>query len=275
MKLGFAGRVDVPERLKLARDAVDILGERADLVASPTLATALTDLESVPIREMDVDAMVTFGGDGTILYTLHRTNAPILGVNLGEMGFLTATEPRDMEQALERLLAGDYHVEERLKLAARLNDERLPDAANEVVLKTPRPAKVLKIQVRNREEDVLRIMADGIIVATPTGCTGYSLSAGGPLVDPRLDLLLVVPLADFRIMSRPLVYPPDEPLEVHLEEPGKDGILSVDGQVEREVTPDDVIRLERSDTPSRFVRFRFDFYDRIRDRFLERPHRVR
>ncbi len=269
MRFGIVGRYDVPERLEVARDLVKRLEGRAQVEATPRLAQEL-GITGTPLEEMEdagVDMLLTVGGDGTILYTLLHSSLPICGINMGEMGFLTASEPEDVSTTLDRLLEGDYEVVERMKLQPRLNDELLPSAANEVVVKTPRPSRVLTLNLRADGEEAMHVVADGLILATPTGCTGYSLSAGGPFVDPRVESFIVVPLAPFNLHARPLLLPPESTLELRLVEPEKVGLLSVDGQVEREVQPGDVLTLTRSDEVSRFVRFEENFAARVAERF--------
>lgn len=270
MKLAFAGRADVPERAKVARRLADHVRDRADLEASPRLSQEL----GVPARELEdmadagVDVLVTVGGDGTILHALQRTTLPVCGINMGEMGFMTSAEPEDGEEALDRLLDGEYEVEERLRLATTLAGKALPPATNEVVVKSPRPSKVLSLEVRSGDRTIVDLVADGLIVSTATGSTGYSLSAGGPLVHPGVDCFVIVPLAPFSVNSRSYVVPTDEPISAHLTEEGKHGVLSVDGQTEREVRPGQELTFSKAETPARLVRFDRNFYDRVRDRFL-------
>lgn len=269
MRFGIVGRYDVPERLEVARDLVKRLDGRAEVTATPRLAQEL-DVPGTRLAEMDdadVDMLLTVGGDGTILYTLLHSGLPICGINMGEMGFLTTSEPEDLSDTLDRLLAGEYEIVERMKVQPRLNDEVLPSAANEVVVKTPRPSRVLTLRLDADGKEAMEVVADGLIVASPTGCTGYSLSAGGPFVDPRVETFIVVPLAPFNLHARPLLLPPESTLELTLVEPDKMGLLSVDGQVEREVHPGDVLTLTRSPEVSRFVRFDQHFAARVRERF--------
>lgn len=270
MKLGFAGRADVPERAKVARDLVDGVRGRAEVEATPRLAQELgvAARELADMDEAGVDVVVTVGGDGTILHALQQTAIPVCGINMGEMGFMTAAEPQEGDEALDRLVEGDYRVEERLRLAASLAGKELPDATNEVVVKSPRPSKVLSLAVQRGDQTIVDLVSDGLIIATPTGSTGYSLSAGGPLVHPGVGAMLVVPLADFSIRSRPYVIPSSEELTVRLADEGKHGVLSVDGQTEREVRPGQPLRVTGSDRPARLVRLDDDFYDQVRDRFM-------
>lgn len=270
MKLGFAGRADVPERAKVARRLADHVRDRADLVATPRLSQEL-GVPAYEIEEMDeagVEILVTVGGDGTILYALQRTRLPVCGINMGEMGFMTSAEPDDGAEALDRLLEGEYEVEERTRLASSLAGKDLPPATNEVVVKSPRPSKVLSLKVACGDRTIVDLVADGLIVSTATGSTGYGLSAGGPLVHPAVDCFVIVPLAPFSVNSRSYVVPTGEPFTAHLTEEGKHGVLSVDGQTEREVRPGQELRFSKSGTPARLVRFDRNFYDRVRDRFL-------
>lgn len=266
MKLGLCAKADEPQRVKIARYAFDYLTGRADVVVQQELAKHFDgEAEGVPIEEMRVDALVTIGGDGTILHAMQRNAAPVFGINVGELGFLTEAEPIELPDALDRLLTRDYKVEERLKLETRVNEERLPHALNETVVKTSRPSKMLAFSLALNGKDVQRVRADGLIVATPTGSTGYAMSAGGPIMDPRVDALIVVPLAAFSLSSRPLVFPPVEELEIRLME--KEAALVVDGQHERPIHPQDRITFTGSRERARFIRFRPSFYERLQERF--------
>ena len=140
------------------------------------------------LEDMDVDMVVAVGGDGTVLRTqgfINKKKIPLFGINMGAVGFLTEIDPEDALNALEQVLAGKYFVEKRTQLQVWHNKE-LHSALNEVVLMTQKPAKMLHIEISVDDEVVEELRADGIIIATPSGSTAYSMSAGGPIVDPRV-----------------------------------------------------------------------------------------
>ncbi len=252
------------------------LSGRAELFGSPDLAKLVPNIEAVEIEDMKVDVMVTVGGDGTILYAMQKNPAPVFGINVGELGFLTEIDPIELMDGLDRLLAHEYFLENRMKLDVRLGDERLPDAVNEAVVKTARVSKIIKFNVSwgegagaeglgARTPDV-KTRADGLIVSTSTGSSSYAMSAGGPIVDPRLDAMIVVPIAPFSLSSRPIVLPMTMEVRVEALEPNKEPIVVIDGQYEREMNPGDVLRVTGSSNRARFIRFRNQFYSRLRER---------
>jgi NAD+ kinase len=217
---------------------------------------------------MEVDVLATVGGDGTILYAMQQARAPVFGINTGELGFLTEVEPTQLGEALEKLLRKEYAVEDRLKLAVRVNGERLPDAVNEAVIKSAHPSKMLALRVASNGELIEDIRADGVILATPTGSTSYSMSAGGPIVDPRIEAFIMVPLAAFKLGARPFVFPARAKVEVALPPEAKDAVLVVDGQYERRLAGGDQVDFTGSGHRARFLRFSTHFYGRLRERLV-------
>lgn len=270
LKLGVSGRSDIPSRVELARRITEgwekLTGESPEL--SPDLAQALDREDGTPVEAMDADVIVPVGGDGTILWTLRRNpGAQLLGVNDGELGYLTEVEPDEIPDALQRLKDEDYFVEQRSQLDVAMNGEHLGSCTNEVVIKTPRPSKLLSFEVYAEDHRLEDVQADGIILATPTGSTSYAMSAGGPLVHPALPAVLFVPLAPFRVSQRPMVLPASNTVTLRLQEKGKDGVLALDGQAEYRMEPSDELEVSESDSMVRFVRFEPHFYGRIRDLF--------
>ncbi|MCA1812773.1 MAG: NAD(+)/NADH kinase [Halobacteriales archaeon] len=268
MRLGIVARHDDAERVAVAKQLVGLLGTRAEVVVKDELARHFPDLPAEALDQMKVDVLVTVGGDGTILLALQHCEAPVFGINYGELGFLTEVEPKDMEKAVEQLLRGKYDVEDRLKLAVRVNGERVPDAANEAVIKSAHPAKMLALRLASNGEVIEDIRADGVIMATPTGSTSYSMSAGGPIVDRRIEAVIMVPLAAFKLGARPFVFPAKARVDVELPADAKDAVLVVDGQFERHLSGGDKVMFTGSEKRARFVRLSSHFYGRLRERLV-------
>ncbi|MHB8604817.1 MAG: NAD(+)/NADH kinase [Thermoplasmatota archaeon] len=268
MKLGIAAKADEPHRVKIARFVFDFLEPKAEVFVQDDLAKHFDGkANGVPIERMKIDALVTVGGDGTILHAMQRNPAPIFGINVGELGFLTEAEPIELPDALDRLLSGDYFVDSRLKIATTVGDQKLPNAVNEIVIKTARPSKMLHFALALGDGEIQRIRADGLIVATPTGSTSYAMSAGGPILDPHVEAMLVVPLAAFSLAARPILFPTTSDLRISLVDPTRDAILVVDGQHERLVHPHEPVAISASPERARFIRFRDSFYNRLAERF--------
>jgi len=188
--------------------------------------------------EPDMDLLVILGGDGTLLHVADRASRfdiPVLGVNLGDLGFLAEVEAEDRVTALENLLAGSLVVEERMMLAARVCSadgcgEWRP-ALNDVVISRGSLDRLPRLSVWADDELITAYRADGLIVATPTGSTAYNLSAGGPIVRPDLDTILVTPICPFMLETRPVLLPPGVGLRVEISGRGQGEVgVIVDGQ---------------------------------------------
>lgn len=267
MKIGITTKSDDARRVKVANHVVQFLKGKADVVADQDLAKHLQEsVASAPLDSMKVDVMVAIGGDGTILHALQKNRAPVFGINMGELGFLTEIEPIELADGLQRVLSGDYFIEHRLKIAASLNQRRLPDAANEVAIKTKRISKILQFEVGWGDRETMRLRGDGLIVATPTGSTSYAMSAGGPIVDPRVECFALVPLAAFSLSSRPMVLPPETVLQTRILQREKEAVVVVDGQHEEEMREGDILTLWASEERARFIRFRQQFFHRLKSR---------
>ncbi|HEV8361713.1 MAG TPA: NAD(+)/NADH kinase [Candidatus Thermoplasmatota archaeon] len=268
MRIGLVAKHDVPERVEVAREVVKLLNGRAEVIVKDELAAHFPDLKAQALRDMQVDVLATVGGDGTILYAMQQSSAPVFGINTGELGFLTEVEPANLREALDKLLRKEYTVEDRLKLAVRVNGERTPDAVNEAVIKSAHPSKMLALRVASNGELIEDIRADGVILATPTGSTSYSMSAGGPIVDPRIEAFIMVPLAAFKLGARPFVFPARAKVEVALPPEAKDAVLVADGQFERRLAGGDQVDFTGAQQRARFLRFSTHFYGRLRERLV-------
>lgn len=262
--VGIVARADVPERVRVAEKVAQLLSPKVEVVVKDELADALK-IPGAALDRLKADVIVTCGGDGTILYTLQHNSAPVFGVNVGELGYLTEIAPDELEAGLSRLVKGDFLIEERMRIAARLNGDSLPLAINEAVLKGTRTSKMLRLRIRHSREAVEEnLRADGVIIATPTGSTSYAMSAGGPIVDAGLQAMILVPLAPFKLSSRPYVFPATETLEVELLAQGKDAVVMLDGQFEKPIGGGDKLTFTGSREPARFVRFKRHGLERLR-----------
>jgi NAD+ kinase len=184
---------------------------------------------------VDGDLAVSLGGDGTMLRTVHLTigkQIPVLGVNLGRMGYLTEVDPSAIEAAFTRYLEGDYQIDERMMLDVVVDPaggERASFAAlNEAIVEKTAPGHTIRVEVAIGGQRFLTYVADGLLVCTPTGSTAYNLSARGPVVSPLLDAVVLTPIAPHLVFDRSLVLSPAEPLRITLLE-GRDATLVLDG----------------------------------------------
>jgi NAD+ kinase len=263
-KLGVIGQPDY-ERLPGALEAVRRIAEREGLTlhAEDALRDLLPDAE--PFDPAGIHLLLTFGGDGTLLRGARMVAAhhiPVLGVNLGHLGFLTSIPPDELEDYLERLTAGDYFLDVRFTLEACVvgADGKCSDpyiALNDAVLHKGGMARVIRLGIRVGPDDevVGTYSADGIILATPTGSTAYSLSANGPIVVPAVDCILATPICPHTLAVRPLVLPASTVITVEVLTTSQELTLTVDGQEGECLLPGDrlVVRKGRPTVP--LVRF--------------------
>ena len=245
---------------EIGKELLEALGEDVDIFVEGALAEIL-GLDGTPLEQMDVDVLITIGGDGTILHALQRCDAVIAGINAGRLGFLTEITKDKITEMVERIKTGNYAVEERIKLKVICDGERLQDCMNEMVLHTSHVSKMRHFELLVNSRPALDVRADGLIVSTPTGSTSYAMSVGGPIIDPRVDAFVVAPIAPFNLAVRPLVIPATARMEIRNVKK-RSCVLVLDGQKEFEVGPEDELRLSRSEKTGRFVRFEEDFYTR-------------
>ena len=202
------------------------------------------------------DLVISLGGDGTTLRAAqraHAADAPLLGVNRGVLGYLSEVEAGDETDALERVLAGDFTIEERMMLACTAGD-RSYVGLNEVLVERAARQRLVHLGVEVGGERLAGFDADGVIVATPTGSTAYALSAGGPIVDPRAECLVVVPVSPHMIFSRAVVLSPTEVVHITVEESRAEAALSIDGGPGCALDAGARVGVRRHPRPLRFVR---------------------
>jgi NAD+ kinase len=275
---------------------VAILGRHGDArVAEPMSALALhltkagvevlaaddisLDLEATRMPEADLashaDLIMAIGGDGTMLYVGQlavRGDAPLLGINRGRLGFLADIRLEEMIEGVDHVLAGNYTTDRRLLLETRLiRPGREPVAAlavNDVVLQRRESGRMLDFVTRIGEQYVNTHAGDGLIVATPTGSTAYALSCGGPIIEPQLDAIVVVPVAPHTLSVRPIVIPADHAIELQLlEREDIKAEITVDGDSIGEIRPEDRLRITAA--TSRLTLLHppgYDFYGILRSK---------
>ena len=271
MRIGVVARFDVDVAVELAGKIVEFLIEKdVETLLDSKLASKLGKYQNIAsdLEDMDVDMIVAVGGDGTVLRTqgiINQKKIPLFGINMGAVGFLTEIDPEETFKALEQVLKGEYFVEKRTQLQVWHNKE-LHEALNEVVLMTQKPAKMLHIEISVDEEVVEELRADGLIVATPSGSTAYSMSAGGPIVDPRVGAFIIVPICPFKLGARPTVVPNDSVIKVKFLREGKKAVAVIDGQFEEEINYMDEIVFKKADSYAYFVRLTKNFYRRVREK---------
>lgn len=213
----------------------------------------------------DADIAIALGGDGTMLHVAREVaprGIPLLGVNIGTLGFLSGTEAGDLKRCLDKVLEGKFSVEERSMLSTEvLRGGRVifgPELAlNEAVIRCGEQARAITLSTRSGERFVADYFGDGLIVATPTGSTAYSLAASGPIIDPSLDVTLVAPICPHTLTQRPLIVPAHLPLTIKLGRRRADEVpavlVSLDGRPGCELKIGDEVRVRRAETPLRLL----------------------
>jgi NAD+ kinase len=215
------------------------------------------------------DFVLAVGGDGTVLAAAQRAivhDVPLLGFNLGTMGFLAEAEPDDLVEAVDRLMAGDYELAERMTVTATVKGESVT-GVNDVVVEKVDSQRLIHLDVSVDGAHFLTYQADGLIIATPTGSTAYAFSARGPLVDPVLNALILTPVAAHSLFDRTLVLPPETRLSVQVvrDRPVK---VTVDKIDMGHLGEGETVEVEEGRRPVRFVRFRHrPFSGLITDKF--------
>ncbi len=267
-KYGIVANPEIPHTLEISRDVIDFF--EGEILVESTLFEALRrsdpslSVPSAPFGGMKAESIITIGGDGTILKTVQNAEGRILGINTGNLGFMAEVQPEQLKEALRRLESGDYTVEKRMRLKTELNSKRLPDSINEAVIHTDRVAKIRNFSVEIDGVFVEELRADGIIISTPTGSTCYSMSVGGPIVDPRVPAFVLVSIAAFsRHIRRPLVVPADSRIKVTFPH-HKTILLVLDGQEEFNLKGDEVLEFTQAERPAEFIRMYSDFYTNLR-----------
>jgi NAD+ kinase len=268
--IGHSGYDDLPdileELLRLAPELGLDLAFEEEMHEAANTGKRLTDANSI-------DALITLGGDGTLLRGarwLDGASVAILGVNLGRLGFLTTCGTDEIEQALRALASRDYVAESRMALAAIALDcdgrnRQQWRALNDFVVHKGGFARVVRVGLSVNGDSIGTYAADGVIISTPTGSTAYSLSAGGPIVVPTVESILLTPISAHTLGVRPLVVSPDAEVVIDTTQSSETLMVTVDGQVGTELIPGERLVVRRAESPVLIIRLPgTSFFERMR-----------
>jgi len=262
---------------EIARDIIPWLQSRGVEVFLDSASTLQYSVRTtaVPVEEFagKVDVLGVFGGDGTLLYAARLVGAsgvPIIGINLGSLGFLTEVKLEEMHSAFEEVLSGRYQLQDRMLLdvqVLRAGDQAARYLAlNDAVINKGALARIIDLEVGVNSQPVLLTRADGLIVSTPTGSTAYSLAAGGPILYPTLDAIIIAPICPHALTNRPVVIRGRDIVSVCLRH-GTDVMLTVDGQVGMPLQEQDHLKISRAQSTLRLILpFGNTFFDLLREK---------
>lgn len=272
-RVGVVARTASRTAVRTAAELVDWLRRRKIEVAVDEVCLRALDLADIPAFDPEeaYDLVVVLGGDGTLLSVARSVRVPILGVNLGRLGFLTELSRTELYPSLVRILAGDFEVEERslFDVQLRRNGRTISTyrAFNDAVIGKNALAKIVELELAIGGHLVARFRCDGLIVSTPNGATAYNLSAGGPILYPALPVAVLTPICPHTLSLRPIVVPDSELVEVTLMTTSEEVFLTVDGQEGASVGCRDTVSIRRSGSTAKLVRTnRRTFYDSLREK---------
>ena len=240
----------------------------------PWLRFTINDPFECDAADFPMDAIVAVGGDGTLLRATQLAIArdvPVLGINVGHIGFLVETELDHLTQACQKLRDDDFNIETRMMLDVTLPDGSVQTALNDVVLSRGGYARLIAVNASVENELIGRYIADGLIVSTPTGSTGYSLSAGGPIVCPEVECILLSPICPHSLQHRPVVANASQTITIALDcAPEQNAQLDVDGRMVGILSGTQQVTICRSQTVTKLIRFgAHSFFRRIRAKLTE------
>ena len=270
--VGLIARFDKKTAIKLAEDLSEHLRAKGlEVFVEDTLAKKMSRTEvSVSLTEMRTDFIIAIGGDGTILRTcvsIPKPEPPILAINMGVRGFLAEVEPKHAFIAVDNCVKGQFAIEKCMKLSITTKNAKFPDALNEVLISADELAKLLYARILKDDEQVLNCQADSLMVATQTGSTGYSLSAGGPVLDPGVNAFVLTPVCPLSVF-RSIVFPAKSSLTVEVVRPKK-VLVVIDGHHRQLLSSKTLsLTITRSKYETSFIRFKKNFYHRLRSRLL-------
>ena len=282
MNFGIISNKDKDKDYSFARHAAALIRERGSIatIDNGYDGTPLGSDSNVTKAGYDkCDLLFSIGGDGSFLAAVHHHYAkdiPIIGINLGSIGFLTEIHPDQFEDALDRILAGQYTIENRIQLEVTVKDKDGHDKGggvclNDVVIARGYLLHLLTVDLLIDGDYVERLSGDGVILSTPTGSTAYSLAAGGPIIKPELTCFLVTPICPHTLHNRSYVVSEDSIVEIRMRDFHERPLLSVDGRNDIELEPLDSVFVRKSDYPMKIAKIGYsNFYQTIRQKIRAR-----
>ena len=280
--VAMACRLDSEKAIKLAKRIFEFLVQRGEVVYLETrIAPKIFPHNGMDLAEMtaeNIKFIITIGGDGSILRVAsglsQKNPPPILGVNIGSIGFLDESNERTIFKDLIQALNGQYECEKCSKITPYVvkNSEeiRLNNALNEILIVSSKSSKVLQVSIKINGVFLNRSYLDGVIISTATGSTAYNLSAGGAIVSPNIEIMQITPLNSFAGSGiKPIILPIDSVVEIQLLRPRLDAKIVIDGQrIIKKIAPNTKIRIRKANSHNKFIRFNESYFKRLRKKIL-------
>ncbi|MCL4312727.1 MAG: NAD(+)/NADH kinase [Actinobacteria bacterium] len=262
--------VAMPEMVDIDQGSWNYQGQTVQVDEDDSALEGL-DIKELPSKENEVDLVVSLGGDGTMLRAVHmatEVSAPVLGVNLGTLGYLPEIEPDELETALKRFLSGNYGIEQRILVEV---DEPSTStsvlALNEIVVGKSSPGHTVRVALEINGQPFLTYVADGVLVSTPTGTTGYNLSIRGPILSPGLQSLVIAPIAPHMLFDRSMVLAPSDQVSLRVLD-GREAVLVVDGVAIANIEPNQEVSCRIARKRAELITFgERNFYSILKSKF--------
>ena len=268
MKIGIVPNIDKTEIIRIVNDFLSLLDENnLNYIFSDNMISRKNELKGKnvadnfsSIRQLGekADIIVSFGGDGTMLssaYELRGSSAPMLGINLGKLGFLAEYDMSEVTQLVRELKDNKFVIDERMALSAYSHEDKSKElyAINDLVIDKGRWPKMIEMAIRIDDDYVTTFSADGVIIATPTGSTGYSLSTGGPIVNPKSNAITLSPISPHTLTMRPLVLSSEQKIQIEVRSPFDTVQVNCDGQRVHYYKSPLTLDVFKSDKPVRLI----------------------
>jgi NAD+ kinase len=282
-RIGLVLKPHQPEALKTICELAQWLTARGiELVGGPEIERdRIQEATGCSVREVqsdklahEVDLVLVLGGDGTMIATARMigdSDVPVLGINFGGLGYLAEFRIEELHSALEAILTGNYRLDKRVMLSVELlrGQESITKnrVLNDVVINKSALARIIEIEAYFNQQFVNSFRADGLIVSTPTGSTAYNLSAGGPVIFPSMNAIVITPICPFTLSNRPIVVPDDADIELRLKTDKEDVALTLDGQVGFALQVEDRVMIKKSNTTFKLIQpANRNYFDVLRDK---------
>lgn len=282
MKFGIIPNISKDIDLKITQDIIKwFIDHEQEVILNDSIADRLTlHNMSYPIEQLysKCDMIITLGGDGTLLNVARQScefEVPILGINLGHLGFLAEAEVGDMYQVLEKILSGEYKIERRMMLEAYVEKDNIYHekfiALNDIGITRGTFSRIISSSVYINNNFVDIYSADGLVICSPTGSTAYSLSAGGPIVSPDVKVIIITPICPHSLHSRSIVVSDEDTVKIEISDNSIEVMLTVDGQHGYKLKPGDTVTVKKSNNFTNLVKLNErGFFDVLRSKITER-----